>query len=181
MQAMLQGLLAFSRLGHNGLERGRVDCNAVEKALQGLRGAAEDCRAVITCGELPPVFADQNQLLQLFQNLIGNAIKFRGKQAPLIEVRGEQHGGGSEFTVADNGIGIAAEHMETIFVIFQRLHPRGEYPGNGVGLAMCRKIVEQHGGWIWVESNAAAGSTFRFSLPTHSADEKPAEEPAPNA
>src|SRR5450432_1551256 len=126
MKGMMQGLLAFSRLGRNGLDRTRVDCNTVvEEAVRRLRPTVETSGAVITCGTLPSISADRDALLQLFQNLIGNAIKFRGEQAPVIEVRGEEVGAMSEFAVTDNGIGIAMEQIEIIFVIFQRLHPRG--------------------------------------------------------
>jgi light-regulated signal transduction histidine kinase (bacteriophytochrome) len=171
MQGMMQGLLAFSRLGRDGLDRTRVDCNTVvEEAVRRLRPTVETSGAVITCGTLPSISADREELLQLFQHLIGNAIKFRGEQVPLIEVRGEEVGAMSEFVVTDNGIGIAMEQIEIIFVIFQRLHPRGQYGGDGLGLAMCRKIVEQHEGRIWVEPKDGAGSAFRFTLPTHSAN-----------
>jgi signal transduction histidine kinase len=173
MQTLIQDLLAFSRVGRNGHGRTNTDCAAVvDEALQNLRAAVEESGAVITCRSLPSVNADRAQMVQLFQNLIGNAIKFRGPQAPVIQISAEGNEGISVFAVADNGIGIAAEHVEVIFVIFQRLHTRIEYSGNGMGLAICKKIVEQHGGRIWVESNLEAGSTFRFTLPTHSDDEK---------
>jgi chemotaxis family two-component system sensor kinase Cph1 len=173
MQTLIQDLLAFSRLGHNGFGHSSTDCNTVvDEVLQNLQAAVQKSGAVITCGKLPSVNADRTRLVQLFQNLIANAIKFRRQQAPAIQVSGEERGDMSVFAVADNGIGIAAEHLELIFVIFQRLHTRDEYAGNGVGLAICKKIVEQHGGAIWVESRVGAGSTFRFTLPTNSADEK---------
>ena len=173
MQTLIQDLLAFSRLGRNGLGPARMDCNeVVEEALQNLRAAVEESGAVVQSAGLPPVHANRTQLVQLFQNLIGNAIKFRGEQRPVITVTGEERDAMTVFAVADNGIGIAPEHLDLIFVIFQRLHTRDEYAGNGVGLAICKKIVEQHGGRIWVESQPGAGSTFRFSLPTISAGEK---------
>ena len=166
MQTLIQDLLAFSRLGRNGAVPDFVDCNAaVSEALQNLRGAMEESAAVVNCGDLPPVNANRTQLLQLFQNLIGNAIRFRGQPAPMITISGEKQNGKALFAVADNGIGIAAEHLELIFVIFQRLHTREEYSGNGVGLAICKKIVEQHGGRIWAESRVGAGTTFHFTLP----------------
>jgi light-regulated signal transduction histidine kinase (bacteriophytochrome) len=173
MQALIQDLLAFSRVGRNGVGQTCVDSDTVvDEVLQNLRTAIEQSAAVIHCGKLPAVHGNRTQLAQLFQNLIGNAIKFRGETAPIITVSGEKQDDMAVFTVADNGIGIAPEHLELIFVIFQRLHTRDEYAGNGVGLAICKKIVEQHGGRIWVESRPGTGSTFRFSLPTASADQK---------
>ncbi len=173
MQALIQDLLTFSRVGRNGFGYTSTDCNAVvEEVLQNLRAAVEQSGALITYGKLPFANAERTQLVQLFQNLIGNAIKFRGQQAPVIQVSGEMRDDLVAFAVADNVIGIAAEHLEPIFVIFQRLHTREEYAGNGVGLAICKKIVEQHGGRIWVESQVGSGSTFRFTLPITSAHEK---------
>jgi light-regulated signal transduction histidine kinase (bacteriophytochrome) len=110
--------------------------------------------------------------VQLLQNLIGNAIKFRGPERPLIRVSAELMGKEWVFSVADNGIGIAAEHTENVFVVFRRLHTRAEYPGNGIGLSICKKIVEQHGGHIWVESEVGHGSTFRFALPSKKATQQ---------
>jgi light-regulated signal transduction histidine kinase (bacteriophytochrome) len=177
MQTLIQDLLAFSRVGRNGFGRTNTDCTAVvDEVLQNLRALMEESGAVVTCRNLPSVNADRSQMVQLFQNLIGNAIKFRGPKAPVIHISAEGNEGISVFAVADNGIGIAAEHVEVIFVIFQRLHTRIEYSGNGMGLAICKKIVEQHGGRIWVESNLEAGSTFRFTLPTHSDNEKKDEK-----
>jgi signal transduction histidine kinase len=173
MQTLIQDLLAFSRVGQNGVGEANTDCNAVmEEVLQNLRVAIETSGAVTTCGSLPSVNVGRIQLVQLFQNLIGNAIKFRGEPPPLITVSGEKQDGMAAFTVADNGLGIPAEHLQRIFVIFQRLHTREEYAGNGVGLAICKRIVEQRGGRMWVESTAGAGSTFRFTLPISLADEK---------
>lgn len=163
MQTLIQDLLAFSRLGRNGVGHSITDCNTVvDEVLENLRAAVQESGAVITCGKLPSVNADRTRLVQLFQNLIANAIKFRGQQALVVQISGEERDDTSVFAVADNGIGIAAEHLELIFVIFQRLHTRDEYAGNGMGLAICKKIVEQHGGKIWVESGGGAGSTFRF-------------------
>src|SRR5262249_2843683 len=121
--------------------------------------------AEITREGLPSVLGDRHQLIQLFQNLVGNAIKFRGKEKPRIQVSAKKDGGEWVFAVQDNGIGIAAEHAEVIFMIFQRLHTRNEYPGNGIGLAICKKIVEQHHGRIWLESEPGLGSSFKFTLP----------------
>jgi len=166
MQTLIQDLLTFSRVGRNGLGRTVTDCTTVlDQALQNLQAAVAESHALVTHGPLPMVTADRSQLLQLFQNLIGNAIKFRGAEPPAISVSAEQDGETWTFSVSDNGIGIAPEHKEVIFVIFQRLHTRTEYSGNGLGLAICKKIVEQHGGRIWVESEAGHGATFRFTLP----------------
>jgi chemotaxis family two-component system sensor kinase Cph1 len=125
----------------------------------------QESGAVVTCGELPPVWAERTQIAQVFQNLIGNAIKFRGKAAPVISVHAEKAGEQWLFSVSDNGIGIAPGDAESIFVVFQRLHARSEYSGNGIGLAICKKIVERYGGKIWVESQPGSGSTFRFTMP----------------
>ena len=169
MQALIQDLLTFSRVGSSGAEPSCVDCNrVVDEVLQNLRAAMQESDAVINRGNLPSVEANQTQMIQLFQNLIGNAIKFRGAGAPVITITGEKRDGMALFTVVDNGIGIAAEHRELIFVIFQRLHTRGEYSGNGVGLAICKKIVERHGGRIWAEPRAGEGTTFHFTLRTTS-------------
>ena len=107
---------------------------------------------------------DENQLLQLFQNLIGNAVKFRGDQPVKVHVGVKQQKGNWLFRISDNGIGIEPQHAERIFIIFQRLHSRSQYPGTGIGLAICKKIVERHGGRIWVESGPEAGATFCFFL-----------------
>ena len=166
MQRLVQDLLAFSRLGHGAGERRTVQCKAVvEMAVQNLRVAIEESHAEVICGDLPELVADASQLAQLFQNLIGNAIKFRGTQPPRIQVEAEKVGREWIFSVTDNGIGIAPEHADIIFVIFKRLHSRTEYAGNGIGLAICKKIVEHHGGRIWMESEPRRGTTFRFTLP----------------
>ena len=165
MQLMIQDLLAFSRAGRQENNVHSVDCKAlVEQALKNLSAAIEESGAVVNYDELPKVMANSIQITQLFQNLIGNAIKFHGGDKPVVTISAEESSGEWIFSVADNGIGIAAEHFEVIFAIFQRLHTRTEYSGNGIGLAICRKIVERHGGRMWVESNAAKGSTFKFSL-----------------
>jgi light-regulated signal transduction histidine kinase (bacteriophytochrome) len=109
--------------------------------------------------------ADQVQIIQLFQNMIGNAIKFRGDEPPRIHISAQREGREWVFSIVDNGIGIESEYFERIFVIFQRLHPRAKYSGTGIGLTICKRIIERHGGRIWVESQAGQGSTFYFSLP----------------
>jgi chemotaxis family two-component system sensor kinase Cph1 len=124
----------------------------------------------VTHGPLPTVLADRLQLGQLFQNLIGNAIKFRGDESPRVHISASRNGNGWTFSVRDNGVGIAPEYSERIFIIFQRLHNREEYTGTGMGLAICKKIVEQHGGRIWVESEVGKGATFYFTLPAPKAE-----------
>jgi signal transduction histidine kinase len=180
MQTLVQDLLTFSRVGRDR-KRAAVACDAaVKDALQNLQAALQESGAVVHYDLLPTVSADRTQLIQLFQNLIGNAIKFRGQQAPVITVSAERSAAektaekttGTEWilSVRDNGIGIAPEHVEAIFVIFQRLHTRAEYPGNGVGLAICKKIVEQQSGRIWVESQPGEGTSFKFTLPASPVD-----------
>jgi light-regulated signal transduction histidine kinase (bacteriophytochrome) len=166
LQALVQDLLAFSRTGRNCAACGRVDCNEVmEEILLSLGPAMQESGAVVTHAALPVVWADRSQLAQVFQNLIANAIKFRGKEPPAVSVQAEKAGEQWLFSVSDNGIGIAPEYAENIFVVFQRLHTRTEYPGNGIGLAICKKIVERHGGKIWVEAQAGHGSIFKFTMP----------------
>ena len=172
MQVLIQDLLAFSRVGRNGFARASVDCNAVMiDVLQTLAPAIHESGAVVSYAGLPAVWADRTQVAQIFQNLIGNAIKFRAKEPPVISVQAEKAGQHWRFSVSDNGIGIAPEFAENIFVVFQRLHARAEYPGNGIGLAICKKVIEHNGGKIWVESQAGSGSCFKFTLPFPSPDD----------
>lgn len=167
MQALIQDLLAFSRVGRNDARCAEVDCDGVMKEiLLSLGPAMQESGAKVTHGPLPVVCADRSQLTQVFQNLIGNAIKFRGKEAPAVSVQAEKSGEQWLFSVSDNGIGIAPEHAENIFVVFQRLHARTEYPGNGIGLAICKKIIQHYGGKIWVEGRVGHGSVFKFTLPS---------------
>ena len=175
MQSLIQDLLAFSRVGRNG--SGCVDCNAVmEEVLVSLGSAIQESGAVITHASLPEVWANRTQMAQVLQNLIGNAIKFRGKEPPVISVQAEKTGQHWLFSVSDNGIGIAPEYAENIFVVFQRLHARTEYPGNGIGLAICKKIIERNGGKIWVEAQAGHGSghgsVFKFTMPCDPAEKE---------
>jgi signal transduction histidine kinase len=175
MQVLIKDLLAFSRVGRNCAARGEVDCNEVLKeVLQSLVSAIQESGAVVNCAGLPTVWADRTQMAQVFQNLIGNAIKFREKAPPVVFVEVEKTDQQWLFSVRDNGIGIAPEYLENIFVAFHRLHARTEYPGNGIGLAIVKKTIELYGGKIWVESQPGSGSTFKFTMPIHPAvpDEK---------
>jgi len=166
MQVLILDLLAFSRVGRAEAKYSSVDCNAVVEGLkQDLGSAIAESGAVLAHADLPVIRADRLQLTQVLQNLTANAIKFRGNQKPEIFVGAEQAGENWQFSVKDNGIGIAPEFVENIFVVFQRLHTRTEYPGNGIGLAICKKIVDRNGGKIWVESQPGSGSTFKFTLP----------------
>ena len=173
MQRLVQDLLAFSRVGRNRMERHPVNCNAaLDSALKNLQAAIDESGARIEHRPLPTVMADSTRMVQLFQNLIANAIKFRSDQAPLVRVRAEQSDREWIFSIADNGIGIASEYAEIIFVIFKRLHTHTEYPGSGIGLSICKKIVEQWAGRIWVESSPGHGATFYFTVPARE-QEKP--------
>jgi light-regulated signal transduction histidine kinase (bacteriophytochrome) len=166
MQSLIADLLSFSRVGSRGGAFEPVALDGVlERALANLEAAVEESGAVVTADPLPTVMGDPVQLGQLFQNLVGNGVKFRGEAAPRVHVSAERVGAEWRLAVRDNGIGIEAEYVERIFVIFQRLHGRAEYPGTGIGLAICKKIVERHGGRIWVESRPGEGSTFCFTLP----------------
>jgi PAS domain S-box-containing protein len=169
MQQLIKDLLAYSRVGSRGEPPQDASCNeAFDRALENLREAVRESGALVTRDRrLPWVKADPTQLVQLLQNLIGNALKFRGAARPVVHVGAHRSPDAPEwvFSVRDNGIGIEPQHLEQIFVIFRRLHTRQEYPGSGIGLAMCRKIVERHGGRIWAESEPGQGSTFFFTLP----------------
>jgi light-regulated signal transduction histidine kinase (bacteriophytochrome) len=166
MSTLIQDLLTYSRVGTRGGDFVLTDAGAaVNQALRNLAAAIEDSGVVVTCDELPEVVADKSQLVQLFQNLIGNAIKFRGEAAPTVHVSAEAHPTEWLFTVKDNGIGLDMAYASRIFVVFQRLHAQGQYPGTGMGLAICQKIVERHGGRIWVEATPGQGATFSFTLP----------------
>jgi PAS domain S-box-containing protein len=173
MQTLIQDLLKYSRVGTRGKSLTPAACeDALNQALANLKLAIEDSGAVVTHDPLPTVLADSSQLVGLFQNLIGNAIKFKGEDMPHIHVAAEQKEDRWLFSVADNGIGIDPEFFERIFVVFQRLNGREEYEGTGIGLAVCKKIVERHGGRMWVESEPGRGSTFYFTIPIKASGEQ---------
>lgn len=165
MKALIADLLAFSRIETQGSSLEFTDANqACRMAVDNLALAISEASAEVTCESLPEVLADGAQLARLFQNLIGNAIKYRGNEPPRVHVSAVERDDGWLFRVRDNGIGIEPQYHERIFVIFQRLHGRADYPGTGIGLAVCKRIVERAGGRIWVESAAGAGSGFCFTL-----------------
>jgi chemotaxis family two-component system sensor kinase Cph1 len=149
----------------------------MEEVLKSLASAIQESGAIVTHGELPSVWAERTEMAQIFQNLIGNAIKFCTRVPPVVSVEVEKTGEHWQFRVKDNGIGITPDDAKSIFLAFQRLHARSEYAGNGIGLAICKKIVELYGGKIWVESVAGSGSTFKFTLPLHGADEPQGAQP----
>jgi PAS domain S-box-containing protein len=166
MQHLIEDLLAFSRVTTTGSEFVRTDTNAVlEQSLADARLVIEEAGAEVSADRLPVVPGDPGQLGHLFLNLISNAVKFRGAEPPRIHISAVRRNDEWLFTVRDNGIGIAAQYFDRIFVIFQRLHGRNEFPGTGIGLAIAKKIVERHSGRIWVESEPGSGSTFFFTLP----------------
>ncbi len=165
MQAMIDDVLTYARVDTQANPFAPVDfAEAVKKALANLNATVEENGAQVTWERLPVLAADGSQVVQLFQNLIGNAIKFR-REAPLIRIFAVEDGDRCTFAVADNGIGIASEQLDRIFGMFQRLHTTAEYPGTGIGLAICKRIVERHGGRIWAVSQPGQGSTFCFTMP----------------
>ncbi len=166
MQNLIDGLLSYSRTGRMDLVTTRVDLNdTLNRAIGSLAAAISGADADLEIGELPVIGGDAGQLSRLFENLISNAVKFRGDAKPLVKIGAEKRGGAWYLFVADNGIGIDERHRERIFNVFQRLHGAGEYQGTGIGLSICKKVVERHGGRIWVEETPGGGSTFRFVLP----------------
>jgi signal transduction histidine kinase len=166
MQTLINDLLAFSRVGRMREPEEVVNLgDALSQALVSLSTLIEEADATINAGELPSVKGEPALLALVFQNLVGNALKFRGEQRPVVSVRAHRQGENWLVSCSDNGIGIDAQYAERIFVIFQRLHPKEEYAGTGIGLAMCRKIVEYHGGQIWLDQTVTQGTTFNLTLP----------------
>ncbi|MFI6926627.1 ATP-binding protein [Nonomuraea spiralis] len=167
MQLLINDLLDFSRVGRVSGERVPTDSGeALDRALDNLSAAIEDTGTTVTREDLPVVTGNRLQLTQLFQNLVENAIKFRSESPPNVRVTAERKGDLWEFSCSDNGIGVEPKYADRIFLIFQRLHPRDVYPGTGIGLALCRKIVEYHGGQLWLDDTPAGqGATFRWTLP----------------
>jgi light-regulated signal transduction histidine kinase (bacteriophytochrome) len=166
MQRLISDLLAYSRVGTRGQPFEPVDGEAVfDQVMAGLQLAIEEQGASVTHDPLPTVVADGSQLAQLIHNLVSNAIKCHGEEPPRVHVSAALEGKEWVFSVRDNGIGIDPHYFDRIFVIFQRLHGRQEYPGTGMGLAICKRIAQRHGGRIWVESQPGQGSTFYFTIP----------------
>ena len=179
MKRLIEDLLKYSRAGRPVTSATPMHSeDALREALGNLKAALEESHAQVTWDALPRVSAEKVQLAQLFQNLVGNAIKYRGGRTPEIHVSATSSETGWVFSVADNGIGIEAQYFDRIFAIFQRLHGRQEYEGTGIGLAICKRIVQQHGGRIWVESEFGKGTTFYFELPIPERQEHAAAPPA---
>jgi signal transduction histidine kinase len=166
MQGLINDLLAYSRVGTRGNPFAWAQCDKIlSDTIVSMKVAIEESGATVTCDPLPTVLCDEGQLGQLFQNLLGNGIKYHDSGAPRIHINSRRQGAHWLFSVKDNGIGIERQYHERIFTIFQRLHNKEQYAGSGIGLAICKKIVERHGGKIWVESELGKGSTFYFALP----------------
>ena len=171
LQMMINNLLEYSRLDSRGNPFVRVESGDIlRKVIDDFSPEIERSNAVITFDDLPVVMADPGQLGRLFQNLVGNALKFRGGEPPRIQVAARREERNWVFSVRDNGIGIDTKYRDRIFVIFQRLHTMETYAGTGIGLSICKKIVERHGGRIWMESEPGKGSTFCFTIPAKEAD-----------
>ena len=178
MTALIQAILMLSRVSSHGATFVRVESGSLlQDALRNLSVAIEDSAATISHAELPAVYADPTQLTQLFQNLLSNAIKYRSARRPELHVSAEPVDDGWCFSIRDNGIGIERQYYERIFGIFQRLHTRSKYPGTGIGLAICKKIVERHNGRIWVQATPELGSTFCFTLRTEALSKSGADGP----
>jgi light-regulated signal transduction histidine kinase (bacteriophytochrome) len=178
MQTLIRDLLAFSRAGRDSVDRKAVDTRElVEEIALDLEGAISEADAELRIGELPTVQADRQQLRQVFQNLISNAIKFQDGRRPRVAVSAQSVDGGWLFRIADNGIGVEPEYREKIFDAFERLHGRDDYAGTGIGLAVCQRIVQRHGGEIHVEDGMEGGSSFVFRIADPSAEPQLLAEP----
>jgi len=166
MQELIRDLLSYARLENKrDMKIKEVDLNHVlQTILHDLELVIKEKKAIIKVGQLPVIMANEVQMSQLFQNFLTNALKFKGERDPVVEVSAQKAGNEWQFTISDNGIGIDEQHFAQIFVIFQRLHGRTEYPGTGIGLAMCKKIVENFGGRVWVKSKVGQGTSFYFTL-----------------
>jgi signal transduction histidine kinase len=165
-RTLIRDLLEYSRAGRGHLSVEEVPVGSVvEQALEALAGAIEESGAQVTVGDLPVVSADRASLCRVFQNLVGNAVKFTGEETPHVRIEADRENGDWRFSVRDNGIGMNPEHAQRIFEPFQRLHGEEDYPGTGIGLAVCERIVDQFGGRIWVSSSPGEGSVFHFTLP----------------
>ena len=168
MQKMINDLLVYSRLGTQKKKFEPIDCNIlISHVLDNLQISIRENKARIIYDSLPTVLADEVKLMQLFQNLINNAIKFRRKKSPVIHISAELKQDKWILAIQDNGIGIEPQYFEHIFTVFRRLHTREKYPGTGIGLAICKKIIESHGGTIWINSEVGKGTTFFFTLPVY--------------
>ncbi len=166
MKAIIDDLLKYSRVNAESKPPHPADLSALlDRTLANLQASIEQSGVTITRDPLPTIPANETQISQVFQNLIGNAIKFRGEVAPTVHISADERLGDWEFSIRDNGIGIAPKQRDRVFQVFQRLHSDSEYEGTGIGLAICKKVVEVHGGQIWIESELGTGSDFRFTLP----------------
>ena len=166
MQTLIRELLTLSRVNSKGTDFAPTDFNPLmQGVLDNLQTILREKNATIACGRLPNLKVDAGQIRSLFQNLIMNAVRYNESPAPFVDIGFQEQDAACLFSVKDNGIGIAPQFHQRIFLVFQRLHTTGEYPGTGLGLALCKKIVERHGGTIWVESRPQEGSTFYFSIP----------------
>ena len=165
MARLIRALLSFAQVGAESLPLSMVPLEAsAQEAISNLAQRITETKAVVYVGELPSIRGNHILLVQLFQNLIGNALKFKGPESPVVRIESQPNGSAWEIFIVDNGIGIAPQHRERIFGVFQRLHQQDQYEGSGIGLATCRRIIERHGGRIWVDSELGVGSTFRFTV-----------------
>jgi len=166
MEVLITDLLTYSRMGPRQKKNEEVDCGKLfSRSAMDLKAVIDESGAEVTHDPLPTLMGDSTQLGQVFLNLMGNAIKYRGNEKPKVHVSAMRSGNEWRFSVSDNGIGMEPQYQERIFLLFQRLHTRAEYPGTGIGLAICKKVIEGHGGRIWVESESGKGSTFYFTIP----------------